>query len=314
METTDTTESGERVNITNYKHHSSDTQDIDSKYSLSNIQQMSKSDIQASIQKVDLDALSHDAIANFQEEVKVSKIEKADIKDSLVKYLVNTECWDYQKSSNFINFVDSMIDSTPYKPPQYERVLKFPSQESERLLRHYLSLAQHSIKVCMYTFTNRQLMDCLKDAQNQGIKVNLITDKESLSTLYIHEMAAIGIECTHHNLTNSAKMHHKFAIVDDLILINGSLNWTAKGVRQNHENVIISGSKVYIKEFKDEFKMLWRTYGHNILCQADSANKVRKEVEYLDNKRMLKEKEKRSNKYVKEAKKLVDAYNNAKRQ
>lgn len=87
----ETPETGERVNKTNYKHHYSDTQDIDSKYSLSNIQRMNKSDIQASIQKVDLDALSHDAIANFQEEVKVSKIDKADIKDSLVRYLVNTE-------------------------------------------------------------------------------------------------------------------------------------------------------------------------------------------------------------------------------
>lgn len=207
-----------------------------------------------------------------------------------------------------------MIDSTPYKPPQYERVLKFPSQESERLLKHYLSLAQHSIKVCMYTFTNRQLMDCLKEAKSRGIKVHLITDKESLSTLYIHEMASIGIECTHHNLTNSAKMHHKFAIVDDLILINGSLNWTAKGVKQNHENVIISGSKVYIKEFKEEFKQLWRRYTHNILSQEDSANKVRKEFEYLENKRNLKEKEKRSNKYIKEAKKLLVAYNSAKMQ
>jgi phosphatidylserine/phosphatidylglycerophosphate/cardiolipin synthase-like enzyme len=53
-------------------------------------------------------------------------------------------------------------------------------------------------------------------------------------------------------------MHHKFAVIDDFLLINGSLNWTAKGVRQNHENVIISDSKVYIREFKTEFKQLWK--------------------------------------------------------
>ena len=101
-------------------------------------------------------------------------------------------------------------------------------------------------------------MEALVQARKRGVIVKLITDKESLSTLYIHEMAAWGIKWTHHNLTNTAKMHHKFAIVDQFLLINGSLNWTAKGVKQNHENVIVSGSKVFISEFTVEFEDLWK--------------------------------------------------------
>ena len=126
------------------------------------------------------------------------------------------------------------------------------------MLSTYLGMAQETIKVWMYTFTNRTLMKALVEARSRGVTVQLITDKESLSTIYIHEMAAAGIKCTHHNLTNTAKMHHKFAIVDQFLLINGSLNWTAKGVKQNHENVIVSGSTVFINEFTQEFELLWK--------------------------------------------------------
>ena len=35
-------------------------------------------------------------------------------------------------------------------------------------------------------------------------------------------------------------MHHKFAIVDSTILLNGSFNWTERAVSENCENVVIS--------------------------------------------------------------------------
>ena len=35
-------------------------------------------------------------------------------------------------------------------------------------------------------------------------------------------------------------MHHKFAIVDSTLLLNGSFNWTERAVSENCENVVIS--------------------------------------------------------------------------
>jgi cardiolipin hydrolase len=34
-------------------------------------------------------------------------------------------------------------------------------------------------------------------------------------------------------------MHHKFVIIDNKVLITGSLNWSAHGVNNNNENIII---------------------------------------------------------------------------
>ena len=35
-------------------------------------------------------------------------------------------------------------------------------------------------------------------------------------------------------------MHHKFAIIDSSILLNGSFNWTERAVYGNCENLVIS--------------------------------------------------------------------------
>ena len=35
-------------------------------------------------------------------------------------------------------------------------------------------------------------------------------------------------------------MHHKFAIIDSSILLNGSFNWTERAVSENCENLVIS--------------------------------------------------------------------------
>ena len=35
-------------------------------------------------------------------------------------------------------------------------------------------------------------------------------------------------------------MHHKFALIDNQILLNGSFNWTERAVRENCENLVIT--------------------------------------------------------------------------
>lgn len=69
-------------------------------------------------------------------------------------------------------------------------------------------------------------------------------------------------------------MHHKFAVIDDTLLINGSLNWTQRAVLRNHENIMITSSKLFISQFLEEFENLWVMYNHNILCMQDALVKV----------------------------------------
>lgn len=185
-----------------------------------------------------------------------NKITASEAQSAIISNLTLNENWDFEKAENLVSLTKELCSEK--KHSTFDRVLRFPSDESLRELKHYLSLACCTIKVCMYTFTSRILMNWLMDAKKRGVEIKLITDKESLSSLYIHEMAASGIKCTHHNLSSHAKMHHKFCIIDDYIFINGSLNWTAKGIKQNHENVMVTGSQVFISQFNAEFAELWK--------------------------------------------------------
>ena len=52
-------------------------------------------------------------------------------------------------------------------------------------------------------------------------------------------------------------MHHKFCIVDDSLLINGSFNWTGTAVMGNNENVVITSNTKVVSSFVKEFDKLW---------------------------------------------------------
>ena len=52
-------------------------------------------------------------------------------------------------------------------------------------------------------------------------------------------------------------MHHKFAILDHWLLINGSFNWTRQAITGNNENVLITDNPGLVSPYKEEFEKLW---------------------------------------------------------
>lgn len=66
-------------------------------------------------------------------------------------------------------------------------------------------------------------------------------------------------------------MHHKFAIVDNDILITGSTNWTMSAFFGNFDHIIVTNQHSLVKPFIDEFDRLWKTFSNsqeNIECPA----------------------------------------------
>lgn len=59
-------------------------------------------------------------------------------------------------------------------------------------------------------------------------------------------------------------MHHKFIIVDNEIIINGSMNFTMTGVFCNWENVMISSQPHIVSQFVDGFQALWDDFAPDL--------------------------------------------------
>jgi phosphatidylserine/phosphatidylglycerophosphate/cardiolipin synthase-like enzyme len=52
-------------------------------------------------------------------------------------------------------------------------------------------------------------------------------------------------------------MHHKFAIIDNHLLLTGSYNWTFAANNKNEENLMIIDDPEVIAQYQNQFKKLW---------------------------------------------------------
>ena len=75
---------------------------------------------------------------------------------------------------------------------------------------------------------------------------------------------------TNDNINES--MHHKFVIIDNKFIFNGSLNWSKKGVSKNHENVLFLENEQIVSAFSCQFNELWNKF-KNIITLNDIENK-----------------------------------------
>jgi hypothetical protein len=133
-----------------------------------------------------------------------------------------------------------------------ERVLFFPSEESRDQLYSILRSASKSIDICMFYLTDKDIFDILLNKQIKEIKIrillNEILDNSKQKLKFFNEV----------KVNNGSIMHHKFAIIDDKILVNGSLNFTNLAIKgTNLENTLIIYNKRIVKAFRKEFKKLW---------------------------------------------------------
>ena len=122
-----------------------------------------------------------------------------------------------------------------------------------------LDLAQKDILVAIYWFTSHQLFDKLCKKQEEGVKVSLIIHNDFINNretgLNFQRIIDLGGELYFSD--NDNPMHNKFCVIDDLVLINGSYNWTYFAESKNNENIlIIKNDNQAIKAFQNEFSEL----------------------------------------------------------
>lgn len=100
--------------------------------------------------------------------------------------------------------------------------------------------AKKSIKVAMFTWTRFDLTDEIIAAHKRGIQVEIILDRnasQGVSKTIAKKFTESGVPIRV-NL-GDALLHHKFMVVDDYTLLNGSANWTKAAFRYNDDCLFI---------------------------------------------------------------------------
>ncbi|KOC68726.1 Mitochondrial cardiolipin hydrolase [Habropoda laboriosa] len=131
-----------------------------------------------------------------------------------------------------------------------------------REVESYINRAERSLDVCMYILSCQLLSNAIVNAHKRGVFVRIIMDRhmasnESAQTALFYNN---GVPIRLKDL--GVLMHHKFAIVDNDIVITGSMNWTMSGFFGNFENLLVTNHRLLLQPFIDEFDSLWKTFSN----------------------------------------------------
>ena len=133
-----------------------------------------------------------------------------------------------------------------------------------REVLNLISQADYEIRI-MSPWISPEIAEYLTDiAQNRGIRVRVITHPPSIDEPHPHVLAVSILEKAARRLSTvkvvyDDKVHAKIIIIDDKLLITGSMNLTKRGTEINIENITICDSIAVVYPSIAEYEYQWWT-------------------------------------------------------
>ncbi|NPA04225.1 MAG: DUF1669 domain-containing protein, partial [Epsilonproteobacteria bacterium] len=124
--------------------------------------------------------------------------------------------------------------------------MPYESREAKKQLLEWIDKAKSQIDVAIYSFTNHEIAQRLRNAARRGVKVRVIADEKQMKferryskIPYLAKYRNIDIYLIKgkraKNREYYGKMHLKLAIIDSKRLVFGSANWTYSAFKRNYE-------------------------------------------------------------------------------
>ncbi|MGK7955010.1 MAG: DUF655 domain-containing protein [Crocosphaera sp.] len=164
------------------------------------------------------------------------------------------------------------------------------------LISSILNQAQNSINLALFVFSDQGIANTLERKNNQGVQIKTLIDPDFIFRYYSEGLDMLGVALSNNckyemdnkpwqkkintvgvaNLPQGDKLHHKFAIIDDKIVITGSHNWSASANYQNDETLLVLKNSLITKHYQQEFN---RLYNDATLGVTENIkNKIKKDV------------------------------------
>lgn len=124
--------------------------------------------------------------------------------------------------------------------------------------------ARRAVDVCVFTITDNRISEAIERAHRRAVQIRIITDDDKLFDpgSDIQQLAAAGLSVRMDK--TQYHMHHKFAIFDGTLLLNGSYNWTRSAALYNEENFVLTGDPRLIRPFAELFQQLWEKFARDV--------------------------------------------------
>ncbi len=159
----------------------------------------------------------------------------------------------------WLEHIVKTIDSVRPNPQQFDshEAHFSPGNDCKKTIINLLNKARDNIDVCVFTISDDDISHALIEAHRRRVALRIITDDEKSHDMGsdIEELMAAGIAVRKDD--SPSHMHHKFAVVDNSHLINGSFNWTRSASKYNDENITVLNSPALLGKFSHKFQSLW---------------------------------------------------------
>ena len=132
-----------------------------------------------------------------------------------------------------------------------------PGDDCRRKLLDLCLSARQSLAISVFTISDNRLSNAIIAAHMRGVVVRIITDNDKVfdEGSDIEILVAQGIPVRTDK--TPYHMHHKFAVIDDHTLVNGSFNWTRSASDFNQENILVTNESLLVAAYINEFESLW---------------------------------------------------------
>lgn len=135
-----------------------------------------------------------------------------------------------------------------------------PHSDCPLRIRTLLAQAKRTVEICVFTITDDRLTSAVLEAHDRGVRVRIITDNDKAADLgsdadrFLQAGIELRVDRTEYH------MHHKFAVFDRKILLNGSYNWTRGAAVNNEENFVVTNDRRLVSVFSKTFEELWQQF------------------------------------------------------
>ena len=136
-----------------------------------------------------------------------------------------------------------------------------PQDNCPGRIRTLLSQAKRTADLCVFTITDDRLTSAILEAHARSVRIRIITDDDKSADLGSDAARFLQAGIALRTDRSRYHMHHKFALFDGALLLNGSYNWTRGAAENNEENFIVTSDRRLVEEFSAAFERLWEHVG-----------------------------------------------------
>jgi cardiolipin hydrolase len=135
-----------------------------------------------------------------------------------------------------------------------------PGDSCKNKILDMLHRARHRADICVFTIADDQITEAIIKTHRRGVSLRIVSDNDKSTDdgSDIDYLMRSGIPIIMDN--SPYHMHHKFAIFDNVYLLNGSFNWTRSASQHNFENLLITDNPALINAYAIEFDKLWQRF------------------------------------------------------